>query len=327
MTEKETFHLYAGDGKRLADRGWELPPFAKPESLDDPTAYLADAGLRNAVNVALALGDPLLLTGEAGCGKTQLAASIAHEFGLERLVFNAKSTSTARDLFYRYDSLRHFHDIQVQRENPHPAKPIDVLDYIEFEALGLAVLLSKSPGEVDGYLRGKLATVGPRRSVVLIDEIDKAPRDLPNDLLNEIEAMEFTVRETGKSFSAAPGYRPIVILTSNSEKNLPDAFLRRCVFYHIEFPKAERLREIVRRRLKLSESFTPEMLDAAIVRFEEIRQMRLKKKPATAELIAWVRVLSRLGLDVADRGAADDVALTYPALVKNSDDLETLRGR
>ena len=334
MTDKPTFHLYAGKGETLAERGLELPLFDKPASLDDPASYLADVGLRNAVNVALALGDPLLLTGEAGCGKTQLAASIAHEFGLRPpLVFNAKSTSTARDLFYRYDSLRHFHDIQVrQAEKGGEAgeargRPISVLDYIDFEALGLAVLLSKPSAEVEGYLRPELAGGGPCRSVVLIDEIDKAPRDLPNDLLNEIASMEFTVRETGMSFKAELKYRPIVILTSNSEKNLPDAFMRRCVFYHIEFPKAERLREIVTRRIELSSGFTPQMLDAAIARFEEIREMRLKKKPATAELIAWVRILDRLGLDVSDAGAREAVAFTYAALVKNSEDRETLQNR
>jgi len=327
MTDRTNFHLYEGRGEKLAARNVELPPYARPESLDDPAAYVADEGLRHAVNVALALGDPLLLTGEAGCGKTQLAASIAHEFGLQRLVFNAKSTSTARDLFYRYDSLRHFHDIQVRKaEGGAGSKPIDIQDYIDFEALGLAVLLSKPSAEVGHLLNEDLARVGPIRSVVLIDEIDKAPRDLPNDLLNEIEGMEFTVRETGQRFAATDGYRPIVILTSNSEKNLPDAFLRRCVFYHIDFPKTERLREIVTRRVALSSGFTPAMLDAAIARFEEVRQMRLKKKPATAELIAWIRVLDRLKLDVSDPGKAEAIAFTYAALVKNGEDLDAVRG-
>ncbi|MFN9290909.1 MAG: AAA family ATPase, partial [Planctomyces sp.] len=228
-----------------------LPPLEKPVDFTSGSAYLADQGLRDAVNVALTLGDPLLLTGEAGCGKTQLAASIAYEFDLgPPLVFNAKSTSGARDLFYRYDSLRHFHDIQVrgtrelksvdirrlrpvasktstERRAERP-KPVNVLDYIDFQALGLAVLLSKPPEEVAAYLKPRDRDRGPRRSVVLIDEIDKAPRDLPNDLLNEIEEMEFTVPEIGKRFQAEAGYRPIVIITSNTQKNLPEAFLRRC---------------------------------------------------------------------------------------------------
>src|SRR6185503_6558420 len=129
--------------------------------------------------------------------------------------------------------------------------------YISFEALGQAILLSLPSADADRYLPEPLRGKGPTRSVVLIDEIDKAPRDFPNDILNEIEHLTFTVRETGQAFVAGPEYRPILVLTSNSEKNLPDAFLRRCIFYHISFPSRDRLREIATRRLDLDHRLTP----------------------------------------------------------------------
>jgi len=321
MTQNN-FWLYAGDGSTLEMRTLHLPLFEKLDSLDDPAGYLADAALRDAVNVALALGQPLLVTGDPGTGKTQLAASLAHELQLHKpLVFNVKTTSTARDLFYRYDSLRHFHDAQFRKEN------IRVEDYIEYEALGLAMLLSLDAADADALLPAALRGRGPVRSVVLVDEIDKAPRDLPNDILNEIDKMEFTVKETGREFEADQRYRPIVVLTSNSEKNLPEAFLRRCVFYHIEFPHKDRLTDIVRRRVQLDSAFTPEMLAHAIEKFEQIRNLVEKKKPATAELLAWVRILNRLRIDVKNLrpGEKEALAFSYSALAKNKDDLERLR--
>jgi MoxR-like ATPase len=289
--------------------------------LEDPAHYIAEKGLSDAVNVALALGQPLLVTGEPGTGKTQLASSIAYELGLPSpLTFNTKTTSTARDLFYRYDSLRHFHDAQFRKED----SPVE--NYITYEALGLAILLSLKQEEVNQFLPESLQNKGPVRSVVLIDEIDKAPRDLPNDVLNELESMSFTVKETGRIFSADQKYRPILVLTSNSEKNLPDAFLRRCVFYHISFPSTERLRDIVQSRLKLRGTFTPQMLEYAIRHFERIRELALKKKPATAEFLAWVRILEKMEIDVDNLkpGQAEALAFSYSVLIKSREDKEIL---
>lgn len=273
------------------------------------------------MNVALTLGQPLLVTGEPGTGKTQLAGSIGFELDLPApLVFHTKTTSTAKDLFYRYDALAHFHDAQFSKEEPA------IENYITYEALGLAILLSMKSEEANPFLPERLRDKGPIRSIVLIDEIDKAPRDLPNDVLNEIENMSFAIKETGRTFSADQSYRPILVLTSNSEKNLPDAFLRRCVFYHLSFPDKERLREIVQGRLKLSPDFTPEMLDNAIRHFEEIREMVLKKKPATAEFLAWMRILEKMHLDVNNLkpGEAEALAFTYSVLAKNKEDKEML---
>jgi MoxR-like ATPase len=300
-----------------------LPLFERLPSLDDPAGYLADAGLRNAVNVALSLGQPLLLTGEPGTGKTQLAASVAYEFGLPSpLVFNVKTTSAAKDLFYHYDAMRHFHDSHFG------GNTLRVDDYISYEAFGLAILLAKESAEADQFLPPWHRGRGPTRSVVLIDEIDKAPRDLPNDVLNEIEEMSFTVKETRRTFTADARCRPILVLTSNSEKNLPDAFLRRCVFYHIPFPDEERLRKIIERRLPRSSAFTPHMIENTIKEFVRIRRtLDLKKQPATAELLGWIRILCDLQIDVGNLkpGQMESVLMSYSVLAKTKDDLELLQ--
>ncbi len=321
MKNETPFGLYAGDGTTISSRNHRLPLFEKPARLEDPRHYLAEKALRDAVNVALALGQPLLVTGEPGTGKTQLAASIAYEVDLPPpLVFHTKTTSTATDLFYRYESLRHFHDAQFRKDELH------MEDYITYEALGLAILLSMDPAVANPSLPDGLRNRGPTRSVVLIDEIDKAPRDLPNDVLDEIENMSFTVKESGRAFRADPQYRPILVLTSNSEKNLPDAFVRRCVFYHISFPDRERLKQIIQRRLELSSDFTPRMLESAIRHFEQIRSLPLKKKPATAECLAWLQILDKIQLDPGDlkAGHAEALALTYSILAKSREDLALL---
>lgn len=322
MTSADGFRLYHGDGSTAARRGSQLPLLDTPSGFDDPGGYLAEEGLRDAVNVALALGQPLLLTGEPGTGKTQLAASVANELGLPApFVFNTKSTSSARDLFYQYDALRHFHDSQFRQGETTTQQ------YITYEALGLAILLAMEPGMVKDLLPEPLKGRGPARSVVLIDEVDKAPRDLPNDVLNEIEEMSFAVKETGQHYSADRRYRPILILTSNSEKTLPDAFLRRCVFYHLTFPSRERLIQIVQRRLGASTRLSPGMVEQAVQHFEKIRELGLRKRPSTAEFLAWLRVLDRLQIDLANPkpGQREAIAFTYSILAKSQEDLRYLQ--
>lgn len=317
-----SFRLYAGDGTTAQSRGMPVADFSQPATLDDPRHYLAPQALRDAVNVALALGQPLLVTGEPGTGKTQLAASLAFELGLPApFVFNTKTTSTARDLFYRYDSLRHFHDAQFRREKT------DASDYVTYEALGLAMLLSLPPEAGDPHLPPALRGKGPARSVVLIDEIDKAPRDLPNDILNEIEGMSFHVPETNQSFRADTALRPIVILTSNSEKHLPDAFMRRCIFYHIAFPPLDSLREIVFRRSPPATLAAAQRLDHALTLFESLRELRLRKKPATAECLQWLQIIERMKIDTSrlEPGQAEALALSYCVLAKNREDLELMQ--
>ena len=317
MSKQPAFRLYEGDGKTLHDRGGKLPPFEQLPRLHDPTFYRPDEGLKNAVNVALALGQPLLVTGEPGTGKTELAGSIAHELGLgDPLVFHTSTTSTARDLFYRYDMLGHFHASQFREEPPA------VDSFISYEALGLAILLAMDPPKANPFLPESFKNKGPRRSVVLIDEIDKAPRDLPNDVLNEIEHLTFTVKETGREFRAEPRYRPIVVLTSNSEQNLPDAFLQRCVFYHVAFPGTKELKEIAKLRLGGDEALPNELLDGAAKHFYKIRDLALKKKPATAEFLAWVKILKKLPLNPnrIEPKEKDALKLTYAVLAKTIED-------
>jgi MoxR-like ATPase len=329
MSHTNDFRLYSPSGKTISERGISLQPFKKFALSEAPQNYVADDALADAVNVALMLGQPLLVSGEPGTGKTQLAYSVTYQLDqpdMKRpLVYYTKNNTVSRDLFYQYDALRHFQDSRV------PGVEMDKNKYIFYEALGLAVLLTLDPKDeqrkaVNGYLPNECRNVGPVRSVVLIDEIDKAPRDVPNDILNEIENMSFRVIETGKIFEADLQYKPIVILTSNSEKDLPAAFLRRCVFYHIPFPTSERLREIVEKRLELSSDFKLHKLDKAIGHFETIRKMSLRKKPATAELLAWVRILEKFGIDVENlkQEQHDKLALSYSVLAKNKEDKELI---
>lgn len=324
------FHLYKCDNLRTPARDEMLPKAERDDALHHPAHYIASAGLKHAVNVALALGQPLLLTGEPGTGKTELARSVAYELEWPRLVFHTKTTSTARDLFYQYDALSHFHAAHLTPQNAQAATvadPPQVEKYISYEALGLAILLSKEPDEVKGFLPERLLHKKATRSVVLVDEVDKAPRDLTNDILHEIENLSFQVRETRQEFKAERKDRPLVILTSNSEKNLPDAFLRRCVFYHIEFPDAGRLKEIVHRRLG-RDAFEPERLNEAIGHFLKIRAEKLKKAPATAEMLAWLRIVEQLQLRFDDLSGekGEELRFSYSALAKNREDLEKLSG-
>lgn len=339
MPVRQGWEIYAGTGETSASRGVSLPEAQDIRAIDRPQDYLAEPGLRDAVNVALNLSVPLLLTGEAGTGKTQLAYSLAYELGLPKpRVFNTKTTSSARDLFYRYDALQHFRDAYIQRatESGMPAnggeQRLSVDRYLEYEAFGLAILQAVEPAQRPAAVRERLGAVGPSRSVVLVDEVDKAPRDLPNDVLNEIEAMAFTVKETGQSFEALPKFRPILVLTSNSEKNLPEAFLRRCVFYNLTFPDDAQLTRIVERRLgqngTLSDDFLP-LVKSAIAEFRRMREeIQWLKRPATAELLAWLRILRDHQIDMQAAltpAQRDLVYLTLSAIAKTPEDLDALR--
>lgn len=271
--------------------------------------YIPDSGLVAAAEVALALGQPLLLTGEPGTGKSTFAKHLADHlapafFGQAGTggsaarfplhTFETKSTSVATDLFYRFDSLRRFHAVYDKEMSANN------VDYITFEGLGRAILESLPWHDVSDLVANSSAHAGPRRSVVLIDEIDKAPRDFPNDLLNEIDQMCFRIPELTlrgsqhiRSVKAAEAMRPIVILTSNSEKNLPAPFLRRCIFHHIRFPDREddpgRLTDIVHANLTLAPS---RLSDSAIAFFYDIRdELQLDKLPTTSELVQWIRIL------------------------------------
>ncbi len=273
--------------------------------------YLAPSDpLIAALNVALHLGMPLLLTGEPGTGKTKFAHHVAERFGLgEAFVFNAKTTSTAEDLYYRYDAIRHYH----LTHHGHIDKDANLLDVniILLEAMGLAI---------------KKAQEKEQRSVVLIDEIDKAPRDFPNDLLNQLEAQEFSFSIPewgGQSYKASTDLKPIVVITSNSEKNLPEPFLRRCVYYHIPFPEdGNTLLHIVKGQLS-SAYFKEAELQKLINEFLDIRKLAKSekvKKPATAELVAWLLLLQDQQFEVNDLANPDSAIIkaSYTLLAKDS---------
>ncbi len=329
------FERYRGTGERREPASGSAESFDSCSPWNHPRGYLASPGLRDAVNVALALRQPLLVTGEPGTGKTLLAWSIAWDLGLDApLVFPTKTTSTARDLFYGYDMLRHFQEVQLQRARP-------VAEYLHYAALGKAIMLSnpaiereergeRSPA-AEAPLPAEFRGKEPRQSVVLLDEIDKAPRDLPNDILNEIEQLAFTVQETGYSYRAETGYRPIVVLTSNMERTLPDAFLRRCIFFHLPFPTAEELERIVVGRMALAHLPAGQPIDVrrAVTQFQRIRQLPLDKPPATAELLDWLRVLVAFGFDPDGSDAARQLAASYAAVAKTHEDrrqMDQLKG-
>lgn len=317
------FPFYLGDGTQQRRQSPAALPVSSRSQLLKPEHYIADPELRDACNVALLLGQPLLLTGEPGTGKTQLAYSLAWELGFNPpLKFETKSTSTARDIFYTYDALKRFQDAQS-------GVSTSALDYITYQALGLAILLTRAPFEVEGFLPPTFQHPGKTRSVILIDEVDKAPRDFPNDLLNELEHMYFRIPEFGnKIIEADPGLYPILIITSNSEKNLPDAFLRRCIYYNIPFPDRERLAEIIANRLGLHASSSNQFLQSALNLFYKLRapQTSLRKKPATAELLSWLLTLQSLAGDTANPLIKLDLVLsTLSSLIKTAEDQEKAR--
>jgi MoxR-like ATPase len=318
------FPFYDGKGKQRNDLPVSLPGSRRAQMLK-PENYLADAGLVDACNVALLLGQPILLTGEPGTGKTEFAASLAWELGLARpLKYETKSTTSARDIFYIYDALKRFQDAQSN------IKSEDALPYISYQALGEAIVRTREPADVAKLLPVGFEHTQKTRSVVLIDEIDKAPRDFPNDILNELERMYFRIPELGGALvEADPALLPIVIITSNSEKDLPDAFLRRCVYYNISFPAVDRLKQIVSGRLGLYATDSSTFINDALELFNELRSPAtgLRKNPATAELLDWMLALREISGNVENPLAAPELALrTLSNLIKTAEDQKKAQG-
>lgn len=280
-----------------------------------------------ALEGAIALGQPLLLTGEPGTGKTTLADwAVGHlnkkynnSFHPRALKFNTKTTSTARDLFYTYDALAHFQAANLQGGGQ------SVSEFIELQALGQAIGMSNPTEEVRGLFRTKLPGQASS-SVVLIDEVDKAPRDFTNDILDEIDNQRFFLREHNITLERGPNAQIVVIMTSNSEKNLPDAFLRRCAFFHIEFPKGQRLRQVIERHLGAVKPETETAFQELLDFFHQLREKTVRKKPATAELIGWLKLLSLHKYFEKDETAQKEMLLhNLSFLVKTQEDLTAAR--
>ncbi|MDG1337074.1 MAG: MoxR family ATPase [Tateyamaria sp.] len=258
-------------------------------------AYVATDDLTIAVNAAVTLERPLLVKGEPGTGKTELAKQVARSLGMRLIEWNIKSTTRAQQGLYEYDAVSRLRDSQLGEDKVH-----DVSNYIK---------------------KGKLweAFEAGEKVVLLIDEIDKADIEFPNDLLQELDKMEFFVYETGDTIQAR--HRPVVIITSNNEKELPDAFLRRCFFHYIRFPDVDTMKKIVAvHHPGIKES----LLTTALTQFFEIRdQQGLKKKPSTSEVLDWLKLLLAEDLSAEDlkSGGAQSLPKLHGALLKNEQDV------
>ena len=256
--------------------------------------YVASEQLMASVNVAIALKKPLLIKGEPGTGKTMLAEAVAKSLGKKLIIWNIKSTTKAQDGLYMYDTIQRLYDGQFGEEGVN-----DIARYIKLGKLGEAFEAEE-------------------QVVLLIDEIDKADLEFPNDLLWELDQMEFYIHETKRTVKAK--HRPIVIITSNAEKELPDAFLRRCIFHYIDFPDEVLMEEIVRTHYPDVEA---NLLKNAMDVFYGIRALRdIRKKPSTSELIDWINALQIGGI------SAEEIRAKLPfvgVVVKKDEDLETVR--
>lgn len=251
--------------------------------------YVVTKELMNAVNVSIALQKPLLIKGEPGTGKTMLAESISKALDMDLIIWGIKSTTKAQEGLYVYDTVQRLYDSQFGEGNVS-----DIKQYIKLGKLGEAFTSDK-------------------QVVLLIDEIDKADLEFPNDLLWELDKMEFYINETKETIKTK--HRPIVIITSNAEKELPDAFLRRCIFHYIEFPDAEKMEEIINVHFgKIDQKLCQKALEA----FYEIRKMdEIQKKPSTSELLDWIQALMISGVDIEN--LSSEMPFVGVLLKKNQD--------
>ena len=341
---------FTGSGAIESDTfNWQRLNRLSLDALDDPLHYqIEDEGLIAAVNTALTLGMPLLLTGAPGVGKTQLAYRIAYELNCQTIEFPVKSDSSAQDLFYHIDHLQRLHRVHLSQ---HPSSKqdenaIDVQHFIRFQGLGLAILRAMPekrlkelklwnqawPEQTDNSTQ-----YGQQQpSVVLIDEIDKAPMDFCNDMLEEIRRLQFKIPELGNhnlSIYSNPQqpqadekqYRPQIIITSNSQRNLPEAFLRRCVYYHINPPSKAQLQRIIDARLQqqgqLMINVSKKLQGDSLAFYLYLRDdANLERAPSTAELLNWLMILNQHSQEITHCEEPKWLELAAFCLLKSGDD-------
>ncbi|AOW99528.1 ATPase [Moorena producens PAL-8-15-08-1] len=303
---------YTGDGK------CRYKPL--PGAWQEPEPYIASKALADAVNTALYLRRPLLLEGDPGCGKTRLAYAVAYELGYPLYSCYIRSTSRAQDLLYDYDAIGRLYDIQERQTAGNPSQPLYRRNYVTLGELGEAI--KQSQNDIP--------------SVLLIDEIDKADRDFSNDLLLGLERLQFQVKEVinvrfdalkGKTKEERRDFLPLIIITSNREKELPKPFLRRCLFYYLKFPENATLTQIIQSHFKTD---ITRVSEAAIQKFGELRGLRSWQKiPGTSEFLDWLRILERdqQGNQSTAEALADTPTANLPhleTLVKTQQDHEAL---
>lgn len=286
-----------------------------PDAPTEPEPYVALPELTRAVNLAIYLRRPLLVEGEAGCGKTRLARAVAYELGLPFYPWYVHSTSKAKEGLYEYDAILRLHDVQV----PASALPRETQQ-------GKTAKVLRDPKNPKDYRSlgplGKAFYLTRCSAVVLIDEIDKADIDFPNDLLSVLDdPWAFKIPETGELISASAAYKPIVIITSNKEKgNLPAPFLRRCIYYYLEFPDPKRLKEIVKIHYDVKQAGSPgtKLVTKAIKQFSDLRtEGSLHKNPGTSEFLDWLKALHGFKSPAVKKQVVlkDDGTIPYPELL------------
>ena len=315
---------YRGNGKRQSFKKLDFKYNARAGNLDDPAGYLPSKEARDAVNVALMMRMPLLISGEPGSGKTQLGYAVANELGLAPPeLFVTKSTTQARDLFYRYDALRHFHSAQT-------GGPADARSFIELEPLGRAIEAALTPGDRIQMPRAVADNAPRRRSLVIVDEIDKAPRDFPNDLLYEFDNLRYKIPELSGYESAPidPSFAPILFITTNAEQVLPDAFVRRCAFLSLQPPAGRDLAEIIERRFSGVLGADHAIVRDIILLSDRLRARgQIERPPSSSEILQFISAILTAGgaPGKALREQPVDIDAYLPLLAKNSADLVRIR--